>query len=427
MKLSKLLNFIAVFLVQLLIVNAGSLVRDTFYSPLLEEDRQVNVILPDGYNSLDIEKRYPTVYFLHGGGTGQNGYTEIDNAVNQLISQGDLSDFILVKPNGGTYSYWANSPFYGQIEDFVISDLIAYIDSTYHTIDNRDARFIMGHSMGGHCIRIMLKHPEKFRAAAAHNGNIHLQKYLDIIIPQVLIENNSMGPYNPRAGDWTNALYLASLVFSPDADNPLTSVDYPINNKGKIDEAVVNRWMENDPATQASQYSSDFPVDIYFDSGTSDIWHPLSVEFEKIIRLTNIPYVYSYYLGDHATNLQTRFFFSLAFFDSLLNVSTSSVSDIPTNETIPDMISIRQIFPNPFNSSTTIGYYLPERMDIRLNIYNALGQEVLEIVDGIQSKGHYRYNWNGKDRNGNTVSAGIYFISFQNENTRDIKKVLYLK
>ncbi|MBN2601435.1 MAG: T9SS type A sorting domain-containing protein [Candidatus Marinimicrobia bacterium] len=394
-------------------VNAGSLVRDTFYSPLLEEDRQVNVILPDGYNSLDIEKRYPTVYFLHGGGTGHDGYTEIENAVNQLISQGDISDIIIVKPYGGAYSYWANSPFFGQIEDFVISDLIAYIDSTYHTISNRDARFIMGHSMGGHCIRIMLKHPEKFRAAAAHNGNIHLRKFLDIIIPQVLIENNSMGPYDPRAGDWTNALYLASLAFSPNADNPLTTVDYPINNKGKIDEAVVNRWMENDPATQASQYSSGFPVDVYFDSGTSDIWHPLSVEFEKIIRLTEIPYVYSYHLGDHTTNLQTRFSFSLAFFDSLLNVSTSSVNDNLSSGTLPDVISIRQNFPNPFNPATEIRFDVFNTRWVRVDIYDLNGKIINELMSQVCQPGTYRIIWNGRNSKDQQIPSGVYFYNVQ--------------
>ena len=105
------------------------------------------------------------------------------------------------------------------------------------------------------------------------------------------------------------------------------------------------------------------------------------------------------------------------------------VSDIDAKgfHRIPDCFVLNTPYPNPFNSNTIIGYELPIRMNVRLTVYNTLGQNILTIVDGKQSTGQYKINWNGKDSAGNTVSAGIYFIALQTETSNDTKKVLFLK
>ena len=71
---------------------------------------------------------------------------------------------------------------------------------------------------------------------------------------------------------------------------------------------------------------------------------------------------------------------------------------------IPLVYALEQNYPNPFNPSTTIRFQLPADGSVRLSVYNALGQEVARLVDGVKEEGYHSVEWNG----GN-FSSGVYF------------------
>ena len=95
---------------------------------------------------------------------------------------------------------------------------------------------------------------------------------------------------------------------------------------------------------------------------------------------------------------------------------------------IPTEISISQNYPNPFNPITTIKYWLNVEANVRINIYNSLGQEVAEIINNLQSAGNYSVSWNAEN-----YASGIYFYSFevidQNNSLlhKEMKKLILLK
>lgn len=66
-------------------------------------------------------------------------------------------------------------------------------------------------------------------------------------------------------------------------------------------------------------------------------------------------------------------------------------------------------FPNPFNSQTTITFTLNESSHVTLGIYNVLGQLVKEIAVKDNAIGRQTYHWDGKNKNNETISSGIYF------------------
>ncbi len=91
-------------------------------------------------------------------------------------------------------------------------------------------------------------------------------------------------------------------------------------------------------------------------------------------------------------------------------------SDIPTD------FALTQNYPNPFNPSTTIKYSVPEQSNVKIVIYDAIGNQVEVLFDGFSSAGTYTLNWNA----GNYAS-GVYFYRMQADNFTQVKKMLLMK
>ena len=68
-----------------------------------------------------------------------------------------------------------------------------------------------------------------------------------------------------------------------------------------------------------------------------------------------------------------------------------------------------QNYPNPFNPSTSFRFSLPKAEQVRLEIFNILGQQVVTVVDEQLGAGRHTVEWNGTGRDGALVSSGVYF------------------
>ncbi len=69
---------------------------------------------------------------------------------------------------------------------------------------------------------------------------------------------------------------------------------------------------------------------------------------------------------------------------------------------------LEQNYPNPFNPETVISFQLPENSAVKLTIYSITGQVVRELVNGEMNAGRHAISWDGRDRGGNIVAAGMY-------------------
>ena len=70
-------------------------------------------------------------------------------------------------------------------------------------------------------------------------------------------------------------------------------------------------------------------------------------------------------------------------------------------------------FPNPFNPTTTIAFSLAHESNVKLVIYNMLGQRIRTLVNGKHAPGSHSVVWNGRDDQGRMVSSGVYFYRLQ--------------
>jgi hypothetical protein len=85
----------------------------------------------------------------------------------------------------------------------------------------------------------------------------------------------------------------------------------------------------------------------------------------------------------------------------------------PGNGTIPNNCTLLANYPNPFCSSTTIGYALPVSADIRLIIYNLKGEKVRTLIDQHQVAGTFEISWNGCNDCNVRVTSGVYIYTME--------------
>ena len=129
-------------------------------------------------------------------------------------------------------------------------------------------------------------------------------------------------------------------------------------------------------------------------------------------------------VGEEVGPTGFRGVFGLAFaFDPAV-----SVNDIIN---LPKEFTLSQNYPNPFNPSTSIEFTLPEHSQVKMVIYNSLGEIVETLVQGDLPAGYHKYNWN-KNVNSNRLSSGVYIYSIEavgksGKEFVDSKKMVLLK
>jgi hypothetical protein len=94
---------------------------------------------------------------------------------------------------------------------------------------------------------------------------------------------------------------------------------------------------------------------------------------------------------------------------------------------IPFSFRLEQNFPNPFNPTTTIHYQMPEPGEVRLTVYNSLGQQVRTLVNTYQPAGRYAIQWDGRNQSGLQVASGTYFYEISTGTFSAIRKMMLLK
>lgn len=98
-----------------------------------------------------------------------------------------------------------------------------------------------------------------------------------------------------------------------------------------------------------------------------------------------------------------------------------SVEDQNSNS-VPQEFYLGQNYPNPFNPNTQIEFSLPQKSFIKLKIYDALGKEISNLIDGEKSAGKYKVNFNA-----NGIASGIYMYRLETEGFTETRKMILIK
>jgi len=94
---------------------------------------------------------------------------------------------------------------------------------------------------------------------------------------------------------------------------------------------------------------------------------------------------------------------------------------------VPDVFTLQQNVPNPFNPNTTISFCLHRPGHVTVEVLNVNGQLVRTLVIGVQSAGSHNVTWDGRNSTGQQVASGEYLYRLSTEEFSQTRKMVLLR
>ena len=294
--------------------------------------RMIYVYLPPSYNTSN--KRYPVIYYLPGYGDSNMIGFLLPNDMDALIESGKVNEMIVVVASGTNKlggSFYVNSPVTGNWDDFIVEDVVGYVDSHFRTLAQVESRSVMGHSMGGFgALNLAMLHPDVFSAVYSmspglfdENGLAESQIFDSERLIRSFIEYGGKLAAIPLEEAKVKMLLAPQqfalsygVAFAPNPNNSPPYFDYPFTEvDGQLvrDDAMWKKWESGfgGIADEAVQYKDNFLKlkGIVVDYGNSDeySWIPKGcVYFGEQLSAAGIPVKVEGYDGTHQSNLGER-------------------------------------------------------------------------------------------------------------------------
>jgi enterochelin esterase-like enzyme len=323
-------------------IDAPSLANNLVGEP---SERTIYVYLPPSYSSS--KKRYPVVYYLPGYGDSSVIGFQLPGDMDTLIESGQVNEMIMVVAGGDSKmggSFYVNSPVTGNWEDFIVKDLVSFVDSHFRTLRQAEARGITGHSMGGFgALNIAMHHPDVFGAVYSMSPGLFDENGLaesfmfaqdrlirDFVDYEAELASLPLGDAEQRMFAAPEEFSLAyGYAFAPNPDGHPPYFDYPYTEVGGQlvrNEGIWKKWESGfgGIAEEAVQYKDNLLKlkGIVVDYGIYDEnpWIPKGSEYYgEQLTAAGIPVKVESYNGNHSNQLEQRISdFMLPFFSTLL-------------------------------------------------------------------------------------------------------------
>ncbi|HLH25717.1 MAG TPA: OpgC domain-containing protein [Chloroflexota bacterium] len=224
----------------------GRFLDQAFYSRALNREMGYFLYLPPDYD--EAGRSYPVLYLLHGASGSAEEWPAygIVDALDRAITAHDVEPFIMVLPEGD-FGYWINHADNGERwGDYLTTDLVTHIDTTYRTLRRPYRRAVGGLSMGGSGALVQaFTHPDVFGIVGADSPSLR--------------ENNEV---------------------------------VPILGEGA-------EFAARDPVSLAATAPGLDRVQIWLDIGEDDPWYPRVVELDDVLTACGIDHEFHVWPGDH--------------------------------------------------------------------------------------------------------------------------------
>jgi hypothetical protein len=109
------------------------------------------------------------------------------------------------------------------------------------------------------------------------------------------------------------------------------------------------------------------------------------------------------------------------------SISKDALQETALTANVPEQFQLHQNYPNPFNPSTRIRFDLPQATDVKLTIFNTLGEEVRTLLKQYHEAGSYEVEWDGRLSSGTRAPSGVYIYRLEGEGLKLVKKMTLLQ
>lgn len=321
----------ALFLIAAIATAQSQVVEVSVHSAGLEHnllgdpaDQPVFVYLPDAYRK-EAARRFPVLYFLHGYAAppGKQMGETFQAIMDRLIAAGSVQPMLIVLPNGlNKYkgAFYANSITTGNWEDYIVRDVVQYVDENFRTLATVARRGIAGHSMGGYgALTLAFRHPDVFSSVYAMSPCC-----TDLV--------GDLGPSNPA---WARVNQLRSPTEVPralsdgqffvaafSAMDASLAPDPQAKILGDPPFFVEGRQVKTDPAA-FSRISAKLPANmvrpllanilrlhgIFIEYGAQENFTHIPIGAQEVSRELSeagVPHTLEIFEGDHVNRIEQR-------------------------------------------------------------------------------------------------------------------------
>lgn len=323
----------------------GKLQIETISSIVLKDNplgdprrREIPVYLPPSYGTKR-GRRYPVLYYLPGfTGTGRgavnyNPWKEtLVERFDRLIAEGKAHEAVLVIGDGFTAyggSQYLNSSATGRYEDFIVREMVGYIEDKFAVLRAPEGRALFGGSSGGYgALMLGMRHPDVFGHVYSHSGDagfeacyasdmlklcVALEKYggsLEKFVAAFRASRDKAG----FSHDTINAIGMSSS-YSPNPESRV-GFDVPVDLRtGALLPAVWKRWEALDPVHACAKHAGALSrmKTLWFDAGVRDEFylHLGARRLSDALKKLKIKHTYEEHEFGHM-DLQPRYDVSLA-------------------------------------------------------------------------------------------------------------------
>ena len=226
-------------------------------------------------------------------------------------------------------------------------------------------------------------------------------------------DDQSLGRNPDITGDFEKHSTFAPLgaLYSPGKRNdnaaPLP-VELTAFTASTLDNSVELNW---ETATEVNNYG--FEIERKFDGAK---WN--NIGFVEGHGNSNSPKYYSY--SDNKIKASGKYLYRLKQID--IDGSFEYSKEVEASIADPNEFELDQNYPNPFNPTTSIKFNIPFDSNVKLNVFNILGEEVAELLNENLSAGHYNIKFNASKLN-----SGIYFYKLETNKFTQMRKMILVK
>ncbi len=396
----------------------------SFYSEILDEVKNVDIYLPADYYYDTMQ--YATIYYLHGGGGNQNEGNSRANMYYNLHAQDTTISSppaIFVCPDASCEPYlgsmYVNSELYGNYEDYIMQDVIGFVESNFRAKPDKNFRMVTGISMGGYgSASLSSKYPEKFRACVPMSGGFSKDSMLYNFRTRCYQEQGTYN-LNYTNGFYTSVFFTLCGGYSPNMDIEPYHIEIPFDTLGNWQDTVLSKWSEHEVIRRVKDLPDENELAWFLICGKQDelAFFPSHREFTDSLDVYGIGYDTSYFEGTHEFDAES-WMTAIHWMDSIIDYSYQTVG-------IPNY---RQAFgnfnvcPNPVSDKLTISYQLKEAGTALVSILDLNGK-LMEIVSSeFKPTGEYRLVRNISD-----YPQGVYLCRVQIGNDMVTRKIIKIE